>query len=72
MGGNLILQSFFSLLAVRGFNLVLELLDLGMRALGVGFEAAHVLELLRASAASLAQHSLLLGLISGGSGACVG
>ena len=71
LGGNLILQSFFGLLAVGGFDLVLELLDLGMGALGVGFEAAHVLELLRAASASLAQHSLLLGLISGGSGSCV-
>ena len=67
----MILQSFFSLFAVRSFNLVLELLDLGMGALGVGFKAAHVLELLRAASASLAQHSLLLGLISGGSGSCV-
>ena len=68
----MILQSLFGLLAVGGFDLVLELLDLGMRALGVGFEAAHVLELLRASTASLAQDGLLLGLISGGSRACVG
>lgn len=71
LGGNLILQSLFGLLAVGGFDLVLELLDLGMSALGVGFEAAHVLELLRASTASLAQDSLLLGLISGGTGAGV-
>ena len=38
-----------------------------MRALGVGFETAHVLELLRASAAALAQDSLWLGPASGGS-----
>lgn len=71
LSGNLILQSLFCLLAVGSFDLVLELLDLGMSALGVGFKAVHVLELLRASTASLAQDGLLLGLISGGSGAGV-
>ena len=60
LGWNLILETFFRLLAIRPFDLLFKLLDFDMRSSGVRFQTAHVFEFLLSTSAALAQDSLLL------------
>ena len=60
LGWNLILKTFFRLLAIRQIDLLFKLLDFLMSSSGVRFQTAHVLELLLSASAALAENSLLL------------
>ena len=63
MGGDLILKSLLGIFVVSGFNLVLEFLNLGVSALGVGLKTVHVLEFLRSATAAFAEDSFLQALV---------